>query len=387
MSSLSGKLGWRTGERPSSRQRALWTSVPLVYLVPLGKEIAGYQGAKALLAESILAVFVAMYVALVALHRSWTSPSARRDQALLGAFAVLIIGAPFVLGLEWVGLATYLAVACAVVLPIPKAAWGVVIAAVVTCAQGILLGRRSESIVTSTLTCLSIGIMMVAFRQARTLVVELQEARGEVARLAANEERLRIARDLHDLLGHSLSLIVLKSELAGRVADRDPAATAREVRDIESVARQALADVREAVSGYRRRVLSEELDNARSALAAAAVDAVVRTSGSPLPDPVDGLFGWAVREGVTNVVRHAGAGRCTIEVSRDAGHASLEIRDDGTGGVGTQVLGSGLSGLTERVTAAGGHVTAGPAPDGGFRLVVTAPLEPWVRRPAVESQA
>jgi two-component system sensor histidine kinase DesK len=235
-----------------------------------------------------------------------------------------------------------------------------------------------------TFETLTIGLLMLAFRTSRILVVQLREARGEVARLAANEERLRIARDLHDLLGHTLSLIVLKSEVATRLADRDPARSLAEVHDIETVARQSLADVREAISGYRQRTLSDELQNSRTVLAAADVELTVTTSGTPLPDQVDGLFGWAVREGATNILRHARARTATITVHRQGDTAVLEITDDGTAEAVT-APGNGLRGLGERVMIAGGTVEAGPRADGGFRLTVRAPLTaPVPREPAAE---
>ncbi len=215
------------------------------------------------------------------------------------------------------------------------------------------------------------------------LVGQLRQARDEVARLAASEERLRIARDLHDLLGHSLSLIVLKSELAGRLAESGSERALPEIRDIESVARQALVEVREAVTGYRQRGLSGELDGARAALEAAGTQVKIRMAGTPLPGDLDGLLGWAVREGVTNVIRHARAASCEIDVRHDGRSAVLEIVDDGCGtapyGQAAERAdgrpgerGNGLTGLTERVEAVGGTVFAGPR-ETGFALRVAVP--------------
>ncbi|WP_160821390.1 sensor histidine kinase [Actinomadura sp. J1-007] len=244
-------------------------------------------------------------------------------------------------------------------------------------AQGALIDGARGALPMITLTTVSLGLFMFGFRHARTLVQQLREARGEVARLAAADERLRIARDLHDLLGQSLSLIVLKSELARRVAGRDPARALDELGDIESVARQSLADVRAAISGYRRRDLAEELDGARGVLAAAEIGTTVRTCATPLPEEVDGLFAWAVREGVTNAVRHSRAAHVTITVARSGGAAALDVVDDGcagAAGAGPFAPGNGLTGLTERVAAAGGTVEAGPREGGGFRLAVRVPL-------------
>jgi two-component system sensor histidine kinase DesK len=360
------------------RRRAIGLSFGLLYLFPQVNVIAGYSGTEMVLATAGLLALVATYYGAALSPRSWMEPAPWYGWVLLGVFSALVVGLPFAFGREWIGLPIYTAVVYAVTLPTRWAMRGVVASAGVACAQSAVLGATSAGVATVTITALSVGMMMLGFRHSRTLVLELQTARGEVARLAATEERLRIARDLHDLLGHSLSLIVLKSELAGRMAGRDPERVDQEVKDIESVARQALADVREAVSGYRQRTLADELDHARAVLAAAGVDAAVRTSGTPLPDQLDGLFGWALREAVTNVVRHARATRCDVTITCDGKAAELRVRDDGAG-VDSYAPGNGIMGLTERIAAAGGTVAAGPCPGEGFQLTVRAPRVPVVR--------
>jgi two-component system sensor histidine kinase DesK len=209
---------------------------------------------------------------------------------------------------------------------------------------------------------------------------ELRQAREEVARLAVAEERLRFARDLHDLLGHSLSVIVLKSELAGRLAPGAPERAAEEIRDVERVAREALREVREAVAGYRQPSLGQELESAVATLHAAGVAARVEASAGALPTPVDGTLAWAVREGVTNVVRHSRAGRATIRVARADDRVELELVDDGVGCDGCPT-GNGLRGLGERVAARAGTVEHGGGPDGGYRLAVRLPLTEAPRSP------
>ncbi|MEU7040804.1 sensor histidine kinase [Streptomyces varsoviensis] len=194
----------------------------------------------------------------------------------------------------------------------------------------------------------------------------LLEARAEVARLASEAERARIARDLHDLLGHSLTVITVKSALARRLTASGSPRSLDEITEVESLSRQALTDVRAAVSGYRDVTLAGEIARGRELLRAAGVLADLPAA----TDMVDGahqeLFGWVVREGLTNVVRHARATRCVITLS--ASH--VEIRDDGVGGAAAYGHGHGLDGLRERVAAAGGAVTAGPAAPGGWRLRV-----------------
>ncbi len=213
------------------------------------------------------------------------------------------------------------------------------------------------------------------------LVAKLRETRAELARMAVAEERLRIARDLHDLLGHSLSLITLKAELAGRVIGADPERAAREVAELETVARRSLSEVRAAVTSYRQPTLDAELAAARQLLVSAGMECQVSVPTSIGLDPAaEALLAWTVREGVTNVVRHSGARRATITVTSGAGAVSLEICDDGVGPAGDAGLipaepGSGLAGLAERARAVGAEVRAGEGSGGkGYRLLVRVPV-------------
>lgn len=361
-----------------ARWRSLpWIALGLVYLLiwPGADIVNGHHLSTGRTIASVLALasFFGAYIALAAGNVPWQKGMSRRTQGLLGVTALMSVVYPLALGKQWVGLPLYLSVAAVMTLPPRRAPVGIAIATLLTLVMCGAVASPDGTTALLTFQSFSIGMMLLAFRGSRLLVTELREARGEVARLAANEERLRIARDLHDLLGHSLSLIVLKSEVATRLADRDPEQSLREVNDIESVARQALADVRGAVSGYRQRSLSDELDNARGVFEAAGIDLSVRLSGTPLPDVLDGLFGWAVREGVTNVVRHSRAAACDITVTYGPAGATLEVVDDGVGT--TSESGNGLLGLAERVAEVGGEVETGSRRDGGFRLLVRAPAE------------
>jgi two-component system sensor histidine kinase DesK len=229
----------------------------------------------------------------------------------------------------------------------------------------------------------------------------LRRTRAELARAAVAEERLRIARDLHDLLGHSLSLITLKAELAGRVISTDPDRAAREIGELESVARQSLADVRGAVAGFRQPDLAGELVAARQLLDAAGITAKITSAETAgLPQQVDSVLAWAVREGATNVVRHSTATQVSITVSVEEAAAVAEIRDNGqaaaddngpvhSSGPGPARLtvrpgaalaeprpgfaGSGLAGLAERVRGLGGELSAGTVGGHGFLLRVAVP--------------
>ncbi|MEU8847292.1 sensor histidine kinase [Streptomyces sp. NPDC048564] len=222
-------------------------------------------------------------------------------------------------------------------------------------------------------------IVTAAILSLSEAVRELRAAREELARRAVEEERLRFSRDLHDLLGHTLSVIVVKSEAARRLAARDMDAAVAQVADIESVGRQALTEIREAVTGYRRGSLATELDRAHSALAAAGITPAFHQSGPPLPQQTEALLGWVVREAVTNVVRHSGAARCEITVSGGTERVRLTVTDDGTGTPVTApregIGGTGLRGMTERLAAAGGTLTAGPGPREGFVVTAELPVE------------
>jgi two-component system sensor histidine kinase DesK len=242
---------------------------------------------------------------------------------------------------------------------------------------GLYVGSDDWSLV---LVVLLLGFAMMGVKRLVRTTVELRKARATVAQLAANEERLRLARDLHDLLGHSLSLITLKSELAGRMLPDHPDRAARQVADIEQVSRQALVDVRAAVSGYRRTRLSAELAGAQVALTAAEVTPDVPadpdlTDLTDVPEESETALAWALREAVTNVVRHSGATRCTIELLRrqtlDGPVLELSVEDNGSGGSG-KGPGNGLTGLTERLQKAGGTLEAGVTKR-GFRLVARVP--------------
>jgi two-component system sensor histidine kinase DesK len=193
----------------------------------------------------------------------------------------------------------------------------------------------------------------------------LAAARAEVARLAAENERMRIARDLHDLLGHSLTTITVKAGLARRLGAADPARAVEQITEVEELSRRALADVRAAVSTYRDVTLVGELARGRELLRASGVAADLPTATDVVDPARSELLGWAVREGLTNVVRHAHASTCTVRLSPDG----VEITDDGVGAPAS--AGNGLRGLRERVTAAGGSVDAGPLEPSGWRLRVS----------------
>jgi two-component system, NarL family, sensor histidine kinase DesK len=218
-----------------------------------------------------------------------------------------------------------------------------------------------------------VALVMAGVMQIVRSNQALAEARAEMARLAAENERIRIARDLHDLLGHSLTTITVKAGLARRLGPADPAGAVDQITEVEELCRRVLADVRAAVSGYREVTLASELARGRELLRVAGITAHLPTA-TDVADPAhQELFGWAVREGLTNVIRHARARSCEVRVSASC----VEIIDDGHGSAAlpgsATPPGNGLSGLRERAAAAGGGVDAGPAQPAGWRLRVWVP--------------
>lgn len=202
----------------------------------------------------------------------------------------------------------------------------------------------------------------------------LRLSQQEVQRLAQSAERERIGRDLHDVLGHTLSLIVMKSELASRLMERDAQAAAMQIREVEKVARDALSQIRTAVSGIRLAGLEAELANARLALLSADVQLHYQLAPVTLAAEVETVFALAVRESVTNIIRHAKARRVEIELTSQKNNLQLCISDDGSGhAIGTLMPGNGLKGMRERLLLLGGDLTIDTGPQGGVRLSLSCP--------------
>jgi two-component system sensor histidine kinase DesK len=209
----------------------------------------------------------------------------------------------------------------------------------------------------------------MALRYLLNTLAELQAARAEIAQQAADRERARIARDLHDLLGHSLSLITLKGELATRLLPEGTAGS-NEVKDMVALSREALRQVREAVSGYRQPTLATELSAAQLALKAAGLEVDVRLGIGALDRQSEAVLGWVIREATTNVIRHAGARHCQISLGETDGQLQVEVLNDGWRVV-QRPAGNGLRGLEERLASLGGTLEASPLPEAGFRLRAT----------------
>jgi two-component system, NarL family, sensor histidine kinase DesK len=276
---------------------------------------------------------------------------------------------------DWGLLFYYAAALGALRLPSP---WNVVAVPVTAAVAGTttaLGGANGSNTGALVLSLLGIGAAMVAMGEIMRANRELHDARADLARLAVADERERFARDLHDLLGHSLSVISLKAQLARRRLPQDPEAAEHEVADIEVVSRDALREVREAVSGYHRPALDAELQGARTALDAAGIETTIHRPEVELPAEVEAVLAWTVREAATNVIRHSGARHSAIRIVPALDQASVEIVDDGHGVNGSEGGGTGLTGLQERLRQAGGRLEAGPRDDGpGFRVRAIVPV-------------
>lgn len=226
----------------------------------------------------------------------------------------------------------------------------------------------------ATVNDLVVGVVAIGGRLLLTTNRSLVRARDDIERLAINEERLRLARDLHDLLGQNLTLAILKSELVARDLPSDAPAKLRQTQtELAAALRQALDDVRSAVAGYRRTNLDTELAAARSALSAAGIALTFDDQVGALPTIQDGVLAWTLRESITNVIRHSGARRCEVRLRREHVSATLEVQDDGQGG-GHRQNGSGLAGIAERVARVGGSFQASPIGADGFRVRASVPL-------------
>ncbi|MEV0536486.1 histidine kinase [Kitasatospora sp. NPDC050463] len=231
---------------------------------------------------------------------------------------------------------------------------------------------------TTLLVLLTLSVSLI-FLLTRA-VAQLKAAREALVHQVVADERARVARDLHDVLGHSVAVITVKSGLARRMLETgaEPAAVAAEVRDIEELSRTALGDIRSTVLDTRSSSLDDELASARMALRAAGIAETLPDSGDEVRADLRDVFGYVLREGVTNVIKHSGARSCTVRI----GPNWLEIQDDGRGGrFAVAGSGYGLLSLGERLRAVGATLESSRA-RGGFRLRAEAPAEPVIPRAA-----
>ncbi len=346
---------------------------PAFWLVYLGQTVDGVahhsHGPAAIVGYALVVAFAAVY--LVALPLGWDRESAapRAYWVLYAAAFVLTFCESFFAHGDALVFCVYLAVlgvAARSRLALPMV---VVLTLATALLPRFVPGWGAKIDWSGGLTVFLVSFAMFGFFMIIRSNVALTAARAEVARLAAENERSRIARDLHDLLGHSLTTITVKAGLARRLAPLDPERAAEEITAVEQLSRRTLGEVRAAVAGYRDVTLVGELAGAHEVLRASGIDA-------RLPGAVDAVdadavepFGWVVREAVTNVVRHSRATTCTITV----GPRWIEIVDDGRGAAPSHGDGHGLRGLRERLQHAGGTVSAHATTQG---WVVRAELSP-----------
>ena len=342
------------------------------------------------LALAGLAAFAVLYVA--ALWVRWRTSRPRLSYWLLSALAAVALGLNLGFGQDMTSLFPLLSIVCGAVVPwvMPRSGHGpprplLVVFIVALTAMFIAIGQHATAgdIWSAWYGPALSGLVVAVIFRFMEAVAELRRTREELARSAVDAERLRFARDMHDLLGHTLSVMVVKAQVTRKLVSRDPAQAERQAMDIEEIGRGALSEVRQAIAGYRGRGLARELEASRAALADAGITAEVRQDGPPVPAGADALLGWVVREGVTNVIRHSGGRHCQIAVHSQDGRVSVTISDDGgaaappsPGEAAPPVTagGHGLKGLRERLAADGGTLEAGPRDGGGFRLSAAVPV-------------
>jgi two-component system sensor histidine kinase DesK len=358
--------GWLAGPGPRR-----WTGgalISLVWIVIAGIDL--YNSYPDVGARVAITALLALYAAAFLLipRVNWMIPQRFRLvlPTLLWALSFALI--PF-LGWQISSLWTYVGVAAAMSMVSTRTVVGYVVLLAATSIWFGIAGQATvENLFIVPTIIASISFMMAAFARQIQSRIQLVATQQELARVAVEQERSRVARDMHDILGHSLTVITVKAELAGRLLAADPQRAAREIAEVEQLARDALADVRSTVAGYRGISVVSELANARSALEAAGIRAELPGSVDDIPSDYRELFGWALREGITNVVRHSQATSCAVRL----GPSFVEVVDDGRGPTeNASTSGTGLAGLRERVQDAGGSLAIGRAVGGGFLLRVS----------------
>jgi len=253
-----------------------------------------------------------------------------------------------------------------------KALIGLGIIAAIGGTEGLLLHKSVWELFWAAIFPLFIGGSNIFFAERNRMNCQLRKANEEIENLAKVAERERIARDLHDVLGHTLSVITLKSELAGKLVDRDPQRAEKEIREVEQISRQALSDVRDAIRGYRSQGLVAELAQAKTTLETAGLTVQCDAATTvKLPAVQESVLSLAVREAVTNVVRHAQARTCRMRLEQQNGSCRFEIHDDGCGSSNGE--GDGLRGMRERVEMLGG--TLDRSTEAGTTITITLPLK------------
>lgn len=354
----------------------VWFPVLLLFpLLNLSGDALSAVG-QVVLVVGIAAVAVATVLATV-LATGLTGPAPRPTRSMVVHMVALValIALAAMQGEGWQTVWGVLAIVSPAVLRGWRLALAIALATVGVAVSIALIEGFGDTYLLSVGGTLLSGMTTTAFLRLLEAVEQLRRTREELARAAVAEERARMSRDLHDLLGHTLSVMVVKAEAVRRLAARDPEAAAAHAADIEDVGRAALADVRVAVDQMKTLSLADELDGARRALDAAGIRTSVTAAPAEVPDIAGQALAWVVREGATNVLRHSGAASCRFELTEDGGEFRLAVVDDGVGGPGPsgpdERLG-GLEGLRQRLHAVDGRLDVRPGAD-GFRLEARVP--------------
>jgi two-component system, NarL family, sensor histidine kinase DesK len=294
-----------------------------------------------------------------------------------------------VFGKLWGDMAGYFA-GSAMLLLSGWAAWALFAAAVGSIlVLSALLTNNAYDAAYLTLSTLVLGLVVFGLARLAQLVRYVNAKRGELAQLAVIRERMRFARDLHDLLGYSLSAITLKAELTRRLVGTNPGRVRDELAEVLDIARQALADVRIVASGYRNISLAKEASSVSSLLAAAGIDAQVEINCGMLDEKVDTVLATVLREAVTNMLRHSTARHCSIQAGISGETIRLRVANDGVPrSAACGRTGGGLENLSTRMAAIGGQLTARVGGDGRFEVLAEAPLTPPAEsEPAPDTEA
>ncbi|HEY2578533.1 MAG TPA: sensor histidine kinase [Streptosporangiaceae bacterium] len=383
--------------------RHVFTGVWLLYLIsPVSDLFSGHRSL--LWIAGGLVIVVTFCVTYVWTITNFLNSSSRYVKLGLPVIIALALVANLIYGTNWVPMWIYVSAATGYIVTGRARAVRAVLAVTATfVVMSLVTHTTVDTFISLVLPVALIGVAMSGFRVQIQLMHELTLAKETVAKLAVSEERLRLARDMHDLTGQSLSMITLKSELVSKLLARLPQTKDRdaaisEASDISRVSRQTLHDIREAVSGYRRPTLAVEIITARTALEAAGIelgdDPALTVQSGTFDSEAEAALAWCLREAVTNVIRHSGARTCSVCLIQRPGELSLEVSDDGQGLQGLPAAspmpasaasvspgapaGSGLRGMSERLTAIGGRLSFGHAKTGrgggrGLRLVATVP--------------
>ncbi|MGW3623250.1 sensor histidine kinase [Streptomyces sp. NPDC000880] len=327
------------------------------------------------------AALIGMFACQVVLSAPRRVRLGRRQQYWILAIQVTLSYPPILLmGTAWVGITGFLAGSLLLVLRSPgswvTAGLTVVSTMSLTTAWS---GKTYLDVAYIGISTVMVASLVYGLTALSEMVLKLRSAQEEIARLAVEQERLRFARDLHDLLGYSLSAITLRSELTLRLVDQHPARAREELSTVLEISRQALADTRQVARSYRDMSFPAELASARSVFCAAGIDIEVDCTLVDLPDQVGTVLATVLREGITNILRHSSVRHCRIEArSTGDGSVQLHVRNDGVDahfGEPSSYDGSGIGNLSARVTAIGGALTACVWEDGCFHLVAKVPLE------------